>query len=315
MTSMTRALHSLVFTSLALAGVAAQAADYPLPKAGDTVIGELRQVQARYEDTLYEVAQQNNLGYEELRDANPKADRWIPSKSGGITLPTQYVLPEGPRQGIVINLAEYRMYYFPGGERIETFPVGIGKEGWLPGRLDTRVIGKKENPDWIPPESIRREQAALGVILPPVVPAGPENPLGDYMMKLAHDSYGIHGTREPQGVGMRVSHGCIRMFPEDIQYLFPKIPVGTPVHIVNEPYKLGWKDGVLYLEAHRPLLEQTGHYRPDLNTQFNELMARTEKYPVQVHWSKVRQMLENPDGVPRAISEPSTGATEHQAAR
>jgi L,D-transpeptidase ErfK/SrfK len=177
------------------------------------------------------------------------------------------------------------------------------------------VISKKENPDWIPPESIRREQAALGVILPPVVPAGPDNPLGDFMMKLAHDSYGIHGTREPQGVGMRVSHGCIRMFPEDIQYLFPKIPVGTPVNIINEPYKLGWKDGALYLEAHKPLLEQTGHYRPDLNTQFNELMARTEKFGVQVQWSKVRQMLESPDGVPRAISEPSAGATEHQAAR
>lgn len=280
------------------------AADYPLPANGDSVVGEVRQVEARYEDTLFEVARQYNLGYEELVDSNPKVDRWIPSKSGPITLPTEYILPEGPRVGLVVNQAEYRIYYFPkGSDRVETFPIGIGKEGWLVNHeLDTKVVNKKENPDWIPPASIRREQAALGNVLPPIVHAGPENPLGDYMMKLGYDSYGIHGTREPQGVGMRVSHGCIRMFPEDIAYLFPLIPVGTPVRVINQPYKLGWKDGTLYLEAHKPLYEQSQHYRPDLNTQFNELMARTEKYNVQIEWGKVREILEKADGIPRPIS-------------
>ncbi|MBI2379252.1 MAG: L,D-transpeptidase family protein [Gammaproteobacteria bacterium] len=309
---MKHVLPTLILSSLA---ATAQAADYSLPSSDDAVIGELRLVKARYEDTLYEVARQNNLGFEELVDSNPQVDRWMPSKAEAVTLPTQYILPEGSRSGIVINLAEYRMYYFPAGsEIVKTFPIGIGKEGWLPGKLATKVVSKKENPDWIPPASIRREQAALGNILPPIVKAGPDNPLGDYMMKLGYDSYGIHGTREPQGVGMRVSHGCIRMFPEDIQYLFPQIPLGTAVRIINEPYKLGMRDGVLYLEAHRPLLEQTSHYRPDLNTQFNELMTRTEKFPVPIQWSKVRQMLENPDGVPRPISEP-LGTGSQTAAR
>lgn len=304
-------LLSLAFSPLAAS--LAHAAEYPLPHEGDSVVGEVREVEARYEDTLYEVARQYNLGFEEVRASNPKVDLWIPSKSGPVTLPTQYILPEGNRAGIVINQAEYRLYYYPAdGGRVETFPIGIGKEGWLPRELSTRVIGKKENPDWIPPASIRREQAALGNVLPAIVKAGPENPLGDYMMKLGYDSYGIHGTREPQGVGMRVSHGCIRMFPEDIAYLFPTIPVGTPVRIINQPYKLGWKDGALYLEAHKPLSEQSGHYRDDLNTQFNELMARTEKFPVQVDWGKVRAMLESADGIPRAISEPMDPALAPQ---
>lgn len=156
-----------------------------------------------------------------------------------------------------------------------TYALGIGREGWSTPVGVTRVTGKRPNPSWTPPESIRREHAEQGDALPAVVPPGPENPLGEYAIYLGMPGYLIHGTNKPYGVGMRVSHGCIRLYPEDISRLFPRVPEGTPVRIINEPYKLGWIDGRLYIEAHKPLSEE----RPDQGIDLSQLNTAIESLP------------------------------------
>jgi len=190
--------------------------------------------------------------------ANPDVDVWLPGEGTEVLLPTRYVLPPGPREGIVLNLAEYRMYYYPPakeGERGEvmTFPMSIGRMDWATPLGRTRIVAKAKNPAWYPPESVRAEHEAEGRPLPRIVPPGPDNPLGDHAMRLGLPGYLIHGTNRPAGVGMRVTHGCIRMFPEDIEYLFAQVGLDTPVRIVNEPLKLGWDGDDLFIEVHRTL--------------------------------------------------------------
>lgn len=232
-------------------------AEFPLPLPGNDAVGEVTTVTSRYEDTLSDIARANDLGYLEMSEANPGVDPWLPGEGLEIVLPTHYLLPPGPREGIIINLAELRLYYFPQGEaRVVTYPLGIGREGWSTPTGLTRVTGKKPNPSWTPPESIRQEHEEKGSVLPSVVMPGPDNPLGEYAIYLAMPGYLIHGTNKPFGVGMRVSHGCIRLYPEDIAALFPRVSLNTRVSIINQPYKLGWIDGRLHIEAHQPLSEQ-----------------------------------------------------------
>jgi len=231
---------------------------FVLPPPGQDVVGALTTIQARHEDTLLDIARRHGLGYEDIVRANPNVDTWLPGEGTEVVLPTRYVLPPGPRRGVVLNLAEYRLYYFPppaDGEAavVMTYPVSIGRMDWATPLGRTRVISKVRNPTWYPPASIRAEHAADGDPLPRVVPPGPKNPLGAHAMRLGMPGYLIHGTNRPAGVGMQVTHGCIRMFPEDIRFLFEEIPVSTPVRIINEPVKIGWDGERIVMEVHRTL--------------------------------------------------------------
>lgn len=225
----------------------------------DSVVGEIQVVRARHEDTFVDLARAYGLGYDELVAANPDVDPWLPGEGTLVVLPTRFVLPDAPRRGIVLNIGAKRIFHFPepaAGEPAEvvTYPVGIGREGWATPTGSTKIISKHKDPTWVVPASIRRERAAAGDPLPARVPPGPDNPLGHRSLRLSLPSYLIHGTNKPAGIGMRVSHGCIQLFPEDIESLFEQVAVGTPVLIVNQPRVFGWQGDTLYVDAH-PLLE------------------------------------------------------------
>ena len=234
-------------------------ATYDLPPEGEDVIGSVSTVIATFDDTLVDLARRHGVGYEDIVRANPDVNVWVPGDGTEIVIPTRYVLPAGPRRGIVLNLAEYRLYYYPeaaDGETpvVMTFPISIGRMDWETPLGNTSVVAKVVNPSWYPPQSIRDEHAADGDPLPRIVPPGPDNPLGKHAMRLGLPGYLIHGTNRPAGVGMRVTHGCLRMFPENIEELFPLVDVKTPVRIVNEPVKMGWSGDTLVMEVH-PVLE------------------------------------------------------------
>lgn len=220
----------------------------------DSVVGEVQVTQAYAEDTLSDIARRFNIGYEEIVRANPNVDPWLPRAGTPIVLPTQFVLPDAPRSGIVINLAALRLYYFPPRKKDEpqtviTHPIGIGRVGWITPLGSTKITGKRKDPWWYPPASVRKEHAADGDPLPLKVAPGPDNPLGKYALGLGWPSYYIHGTNQPYGVGIRASHGCIRMYPEDIAALYDDIPVGTKVTVVNQPMLYGRRGDQIYLQS------------------------------------------------------------------
>ena len=246
-------------TWLMATGALASEAELPkghflLPDAGN-MVGEVYTVTASEEDTLLDIAREHNVGYEEIRMANPDTSIWVPGEGTEVTIPSQFILPDEPRTGIVINVAELRMYYYPEVEdgeapRVETYPIGIGRDAYNTPLGITETTMRLENPAWYPPESIRREAAERGDAPPAVVPPGPDNPLGQYAILLDIPGYLIHGTNQPDGIGMRASRGCIRMHPEDIESVFWRVPVGTQVNIIDAPIKLGWgADGEAYIQA------------------------------------------------------------------
>jgi len=243
---------------LAMLPFVATAEIYDLPPDGSDVVGAVTIVSARDEDTLIDIARRHGLGYEDIVRANPGVNTWVPGAGTEVVLPTRFVLPPGPRSGLILNLPEYRMYYFPKpaeGEtaKVMTYPMSIGRMDWETPLGRTKIISKVTNPSWYVPASVRAEHEADGDPLPRIVPPGPNNPLGAYAMRLDMPGYLIHSTNKPAGVGMRVSHGCIRMLPEDIGFLFGQIPNNTAVRIINEPVKIGWDGDELVMEVHRSL--------------------------------------------------------------
>jgi len=285
------------------------AATYPLPAPDESVIGEISYVETKYEDTLLDIGRRNGVGYEEIVAANPGVDPWVPGDHTRVLIPSQYVLPDAPREGIVVNLPEHRLYYFKpasGGQptQVLTYPISVGKMDWKTPLGLTRVADKRVRPAWYPPESVRREHEADGRPLPKVVPPGPDNPLGEFAMKLAipGGAYLIHGTNNPAGVGMDVTHGCIRMFPEDIEQFFKIIGVGTPVRILHQANKMGWHAEQLYLEVHKPL---EGNSDPDarsLTSVTRLLVGATQVRSVPIDWSNAERIFESATGVPQAVS-------------
>ncbi len=201
---------------------------------------------SRYSDTLLDIARSYDLGYVEIRAANPGVDPWLPGEGTMIVLPTQHVLPNAPRRGIVINLPELRLYYFPPGGEPLSFPIGIGGEAKETPVGRTQIDRKRVHPTWIPTESIHIENPDLPLSIGP----GPDNPMGDYALYLGWQSYAIHGTNKPYSIGRRGSHGCIRLYPDDIEKLYQMVDVGTPVTVVNQQAKVGWLNGELFLEVH-----------------------------------------------------------------
>lgn len=302
---------------LACQGNAAVAEVFLLPQQDD-VVGAVGQVHTIYEDTLTDVARRHGLGYEEIIRANPGVDPWLPGDGTEVMLPTRFVLPRASRSGVVINIAEYRLYYFTqtaDETRVSTFPISIGRMDWSTPLGRSAIVKKVRQPSWYPPASVREEYAAEGRTLARIVPPGPDNPLGDYAMRLSIPGYLIHGTNRPAGVGMRVTHGCIRMYPEDIEWLFPKVPVKTGVQLVNQPYKLGWSGSGLFLEVHPPLDE-------DETTVNRELTAITEIYvkatrdrPAEIDWALVDRVYRERLGVAVRVgyavdaATPAPGAT------
>ena len=231
---------------------------FALAEPGQGVVGEPQVVFATDQDTLSDLARAYGLGYDEIIAANPDVDPWLPGEGTAIVLPTQYVLPAVERRGVILNIATKRLFYFPevaDGEEpyVLTYPIGIGRVGWETPLGQTMVVSKARDPSWWVPASVRREHAEAGNPLPNVVPPGPDNPLGHRVLKLDMPGYLIHGTNQPYGVGMRVSHGCVRLYPENIELLYELVGIGEAVTIINEPYQFGTRDGMLFFEAHAPL--------------------------------------------------------------
>jgi L,D-transpeptidase ErfK/SrfK len=231
---------------------------YVIDSPGQTVVGVPQVVLARHSDTLSDLARAYGLGYDELAVANPDVDPWLPGDQTPVLLPTQFVLPDVPREGIVLNIASRRLFYFPQmpegqPQVVKTYPIGIGRVGWETPLGATTVVAKAVNPHWYVPASVRREHRELGNPLPSVIPPGPDNPLGSRVLKLEMPGYLIHGTNQPYGVGMRVSHGCVRLYPENIEYLYELVDIGEPVRIINEPFLIGELNGEILFEAHQPL--------------------------------------------------------------
>jgi L,D-transpeptidase ErfK/SrfK len=282
----------------------AAATTYQLANPDDTVVGEEKSVTTVYEDTLYDLARTYSLGSEELIRVNPSVDPWLPGAGNTLVIPDRHILPAGPREGIVVNLPEHRLYYYPKPVRgkpltVITYPVSIGKMDWHTPIGVTHVIAKTRNPAWYPPESVRKEHAAAGDPLPAVVPPGPDNPLGAFAMRLAagNGTYMIHGTNNPIAVGLAVTHGCIRMYPDDVSALFPLIAVGTPVRIVNEPVKVAWVNGELLLEAHPPVDAEGQSFEPDVDQFATLLQTAVGDSTVAIHWDYAREVLQKANGV------------------
>ena len=231
---------------------------FVLEAADQSVIGEPQIVFTREEDTFSDLAREYGLGYDELVAANPGIDPWLPGAGVPVLLPTQHVLPDAPRRGIVLNIAAKRLFYYPEaaeGEKpvVMTYPIGIGRVGWETPTGTAKVVAKATDPHWYVPWSVQQEHREAGDPLPAVVPPGPDNPLGRHVLQLDMPGYLIHGTNMPYGVGMRVSHGCVRLYPENIEVLYSLVPVGEPVHLVNQPMLTGTLGGEVFFESHAVL--------------------------------------------------------------
>jgi len=301
-------VQTLFFTAFMAAAAPAVAESFALPAAGSDLIGEMLTTEASQHDTLLDVARRFGLGYEEITNANPDVDPWLPGAGTRIVLPKRRLLPSAPRAGIVINLPEHRLYWFPAvaaGEQpiVWTFPVSIGKMDWKTPLGVTRIVQKIKDPTWTPPRSVREEHARRGDVLPAIVPAGPDNPLGRHAMRLGipGGAYLIHGTNRPAGVGMQVTHGCMRLYPEDIEALFQMVPVNTPVLIVNQPYKWGWHDGELVIETH-PSLKEDAVEPPTLTDLTRLIVAATHAQPLPIEWRRAEQAWRESRGIPVVVS-------------
>ena len=298
-----------LFSALALAAsLPVMAGEFTLPPQGSDVIGETITTQTETQDTLLDLARRYGLGYEEITNANPGVDPWLPGAGTVVLVPKQRLLPRAPRAGVVINLPEHRLYYFApakAGEQpvVWTFPVSIGKMDWNTPLGRTTVVAKVKNPTWTPPKSVREEHAKRGDILPAIVPAGPDNPMGLFALRLGipGGAYLIHGTNRPAGVGMQVTHGCMRLYPEDIEALFNMVPVNTPVMIVNQPYKWGWHDGELLIEVHPPLQEDTV-VAPSLTDLTRLIVEATRAKPLAIDWIGAERTWREARGVPTPVS-------------
>lgn len=289
------------------AAAAVHAQTFPLAPDQD-MIGVDGQLTSVRSDTLPDIARRHHLGYDEINAANPGVDTWLPGDGTLIHLPLRRLLPNAPRTGIVINLPDSRLYYFHGDAEhrpvVETYPISVGKMDWKTPIGVTTVVRKEKDPTWYPPKSVRDTHLLDGDVLPAAIPPGPANPLGQYAMRLGipGGAYLIHGTNIPVGVGMQITHGCIRLYPEDIEYLFNEVPVGMTVRIVNQRIKTGWVDGALYLEVHHPLDGEDPKDVEDLTALTRAIVAATAERRVIIDWDTAERAFEQQKGEPVRIS-------------
>jgi L,D-transpeptidase ErfK/SrfK len=273
----------------------------------ESYIGEIETYKSKYEDTLIKIARANNLGFVELRAANPKVDPWLPGDGTTITLPKMHLLPDAEKKGVVVNLPEMRLYIFEEeNTKPLSYPIGVGRVGLKTPDGKTKIIDKKTGPTWFPTERMRKEDPSL----PISIPAGPSNPLGSHALYLDWPEYAIHGTNRPYGIGRRVSSGCIRLYPEDIVDLYERAEVNTEVVILNQPIKLAWIENKLYLEAH-PTLEQSDKVEQNggpaeyyfSNSEKEQIVKAAGKDFNLLKWDVIRSAIRKRTGVPIVIAE------------
>lgn len=285
---------------------------FELREADDDVVGTVQIAITSKEDTLPDIARRFDIGYEEIVRANPGVDPWLPGAGRKIVVPTQFVLPNAPHEGLVINVAAMRLYYYPKpakGEtqQVYTYPIGIGKVGWSTPEGVTKVVSREKNPTWRPGPGVRKEHQDDNDPLPAVVPPGPDNPLGKFKFTLGWPEYLIHGTNKPYGVGLRSSHGCIRLYPEDIEKLFNSVPLGTQVRVVNQPFVFGWHQGQAHLQAYTVLEDDPRNWQSAQRTLLSKslsprLSKELKDSSSQINWSSVSQVTHAPRGLVVAVS-------------
>ena len=311
-----RRVASHLLTTAAAAVAVAAAAPATLASTGvwrldpgDALVGRPQAFAASYEDTLLDIARRFGMGISEMQLANPEVDMWLPGDGTTIRLPSQFILPAAPRSGLVINVPEMRIYYYPKGKSlVHTWPISIGRVGWETPLGETSIVRKAAHPTWTPPESIRKEYAERGEPLPRVVRPGPDNPLGSHALYLGLPAYLIHGTNRPYSIGMRVSHGCVRMYPEHVAELFEMAKSGTPVTLVHQNIKAGWAGNELYIEVHPEIDVPAEKSRPTMTEAVTSIIAATPagSPPAKVDWKRVEKALATADGIPVAVGSRAT---------
>jgi L,D-transpeptidase ErfK/SrfK len=280
---------------------------------GSDIVGYVQKTIVGKEDTLPDIARRFDVGYEEMLTANPEVDPWLPGVGREVVVPTQFILPAAPHEGVVVNVAAMRIFYYPPHKKGEpqivfSHPIGIGKVGWKTPEGTTKIVSRQKDPVWVVPKSVRDEHAEDGEKLPAQVLPGPDNPLGQYMFRLGWPSYLIHGTNKPYGVGMRSSHGCVRLYPEDIAVFFDMIPIGTKVTVVNQPYLFGWRDGTLYLQAYTVMEDDSRDWTKNrkrllANLLNPKLQKKISEHDKEIDWQRVGDLAH----APRAVPVPITG--------
>lgn len=286
-----------------LGSVNAYAASYPVPPADQSIIGQVQYDSTKYNDTVTKVSQQFDVGFNAIEKANPQINMTKSLSYGSaLKVPTQHLLPNQAREGIIINLPEMRMYYFvPGTNKVATYPIGIGKIGKTIPITQAVITRKAKDPTWTPPEDIREFNLAQGIVLPQVMPAGPDNPLGPYAIYMSVPTFLIHSTIFPESVGKRASFGCIRMYESDIQDFFPSIVKDIPVSIINSPIKVAWQKSRLYMEAHTPLEEHNTAFDATLPGTVAQINQLTASQDTLIDWQGVAFIEKERDGLPHEI--------------
>ncbi len=278
-------------------------------------VGKMEVYRANYEDTLVHLARKHGLGFVEMRAANPTLDPWIPGEGARVVLPTQSLLPDAPRSGVVINLPEMKLYLFQksGGAPL-VYSISPGREGLNTPIGSTTVISKKEGPSWTPTPRMLKEDPTLKPFYPP----GPDNPMGTHAMYLGWDQYRIHGTNKPYAIGRRASSGCIRMYPEAIKDIFPRVPVGTKVTVVDQPVKVGWIENKMYVEVSPTQeqsirIEQTGELMSYEITAADMKRITSKAGPLadNIDWEAVRKAVREHRGYPVAVLDRKGGKGQH----
>jgi L,D-transpeptidase ErfK/SrfK len=280
---------------------------------GTDIVGVVQKTLVGHDDTLTDIARRFNVGYEEIVRANPGMDPWIPGEGKEVVIPSQFILPNAPRDGIVINAAAMRLFYYPKVKKgetpvVHTYPIGIGKVGWKTPEGVTKIVRRQAGPTWRPTPSIIKEHLEeRGEKLEKVIGPGPDNPLGKFAFYLGWPSYMIHGTNKPAGVGLRSSHGCIRLYPEDIAQLFEIAPIGTPVRVVNQPFVFGFKDGALHIQAFDVLEDDPRDWKKAQAKLLNKALAESiqkelAKRKEKIDWDAVAKLSHEPRGIPVSVS-------------
>src|SRR6202046_4264482 len=284
--------------------------------SGSDIVGYVQKTTVGKEDTMPAIARRFAVGYEEILTANPGVDPWLPGVGREVVVPTQFILPAAPHEGVVVNVAAMRIFYYPPHKKGEpqivyTHPIGIGKVGWKTPESTTKISSRQKDPVWVVPKSVREEHAEDGEKLPAQVPAGPDNPLGAFEFRLGWPSYLIHGTNKPYGVGMRSSHGCMRLYPEDIAVFFDLIPIGTKVTVVNQPYLFGWRDGTLYLQAYAVMEDDSRNWNKNRQALLTKLLnpklqKKIGDHDNEIDWQRIGDLAHTP----RAVPVPVTGSLD-----
>jgi L,D-transpeptidase ErfK/SrfK len=290
---------ALLFTSTQLL-----AATFQIPPTNESLIGQVQYALSGSGDSATTIAQRYNLGFNAIKKANPhlNMERMLPP-GASLILPTQHLLPDQEREGIVINLPEMRMYYYlPKHNQVLTYPIGIGKVGKNIPIEKTSITRKAKDPVWIPPDDIREFNLETnGIVLPQVMPPGPDNPLGPYAIYMTIPTYLIHSTIFPESIGKRASFGCIRMYESDIKQFFPIVEKNIPVVIINSPIKVGWQKNRLYMEAYAPLEEHQKALDASLPGMVKMINHVTKNQDILIDWQAVSFIAHERDGIPHDI--------------